>query len=283
MDALEPRSSQNAGWRGRLALEFERRGTRTVVARREHVGPLVVQRPFHPEADGTCHVYVLHPPGGVVGGDELELEVDVASGAAALVTTPAATKLYRSAGATSVVHNRLRVRASGVLEWLPQETIAFGGAEARIVTEVRLEPGAVFLGWEISCLGRPASGDDFAQGRLDQRFVLTRAGRPVLLDRLLTEGGGALQRACFGWGGRTVYGCFVAAGAPSGLTRALREALRTPDAADLFAVTNVAEVCVCRFLGSSAARARAVLCRAWDIAREVSLRKAACPPRIWLT
>lgn len=283
MDALEPRSSPAAGWRGRLVLGLERRGARTVVARREHVGPLVVQRPFHPEADGACHVYVLHPPGGVVGGDELELVVDVAAEAAALVTTPAATKLYRSAAATAVVHNRLSVRAAGVLEWLPQETIAFGGADARVVTEVALEPGAVFLGWEISCLGRPASGDDFTSGRLDQRFTLELGGRPVLADRLLTEGGGALQRACFGWGGRTVYGCFVAVGAPPGLTAALREAIRTPDAADLFAVTNVAEACVCRFLGSSAAQARAVLGRAWAIAREVSLRKAACPPRIWAT
>lgn len=264
-------------------LGLERRGARTIVARREHVGPLVVQRPFHPEADGACHVYVLHPPGGVVGGDELELAVDVASEAAALVTTPAATKLYRSAGATAVVQNRLRVRAGGVLEWLPQETIAFGGAEARVVTDVALESGAVFLGWEISCLGRPASGDDFTSGRLDQRFTLARGDRPVLADRLLTEGGGALQRSCFGWGGRTVYGCFVAVGAPPGLTAALREAIRAPDAADLFAVTNVAEACVCRFLGASAARARAVLGRAWEIARELALGKAACPPRIWVT
>lgn len=283
MDALEPRSSQPAGWRGRLVLGLERRGARTVVARREHAGPLVVQRPFHPEPDGACHLYVLHPPGGVVGGDELELELEVASNAAAVVTTPAATKLYRSAGGTAVVRNRLAVRAEGVLEWLPQETIAFGGTRARLVTDVALARRAVFLGWEISCLGRPASGDDFAAGLLDQRFTLALEGRPLLADRLLTEGGGALQRACFGWGGRTVYGCFVAVGAPPGLTGALREALRAPDAADLFAVTNVAEACVCRYLGASAARARSVLTRAWGIARELSLGKAACPPRIWVT
>ena len=282
MDALEPRSP-HAGWQGRLALRLERRGGRTILARREHVGPLVVQRPFHPEPDGACHVYVLHPPGGVVGGDELVLDVDVASDAAALVTTPAATKLYRSAGPTAFVHNRLRVRARGVLEWLPQETIAFGGADARVVTEVELEPSAVFFGWEITCLGRPASRDDFTSGRLDQRFLLARGGRPLLADRLLTEGGGPVQRASFGWGGRTVYGCFVAVGAPPELTAKLREAIRTPDAAELFAVTNLAEACVCRFLGASAARARARLVRAWEIARELTLNKPACPPRIWVT
>ncbi len=283
MDALEPRAPAVAGWQGRLSLGLERRGARTIVARRAHVGPLVVQRPFHPEVDGACHVYVLHPPGGVVGGDELSLSIDVAPDAAALVTTPAATKLYRSSGATAVVENRLSVGAGGALEWLPQETIAFGGAMARVVTEVALEPGAVFLGWEITCLGRPASRDDFASGRLDQRFTLALGGRPLLADRLLTEGGGELARAVFGWGGRSVYGCFVAVGAPAELTRALREAVRTPDAADCFAVTRVAEACVCRFLGASAARARACFTRAWEVARELSLHKPACPPRIWAT
>jgi urease accessory protein len=257
MVALELRSPKPAGWQGRLVLGLERRGARTVVARREHVGPLVVQRPFHPEADGTCHVYLLHPPGGVVGGDELELEVEVASGASALLTTPAATKLYRTAGSRAVVHNRLTVRPRGVLEWLPQETIAFGGTDALLATEVALDPGASFLGWEITCLGRPASKDDFITGRLDQRFSLALGARPLLIDRLLTEGGGALQCSSFGWGGRTVYGCFVAVGAPPELTSAL--------------------------LGPSAAGARACLGRAWGVAREMLLHKPACPPRIWAT
>src|SRR5689334_8281039 len=89
------------GCRGRLDVRFEPRAGRTVVASRRHEGPLLVQRAFHPEADGTCHLYLIHPPGGVVGGDELEVSLEVAPGAAALVSTPAATKLYRSSGATA--------------------------------------------------------------------------------------------------------------------------------------------------------------------------------------
>ncbi len=270
-------------WRGRLALELERRGERTVVARREHVGPLVVQRPFHPERDGTCHVYVLHPPGGVVGGDVLELDVDVRPGAAALITTPAATKHYRSAGNTAFLHQRLTVRSGAALEWLPQETIAFGGAQAKNTTEVRLEPGARFLGWEISCLGRPASRDAFTTGRLEQAFSLTLGERPLLVERLLTEGGGSLARGVWGWGGRTVYGCFLAAGAPPELTRAVREAVPATRDGELFAVTNTGGVCVCRYLGASGERARALLASAWSTAREVLFGKAACPPRIWAT
>jgi urease accessory protein len=283
LSARELRPLETAGWRGRLALRFEPRVGRTVIAARSHHGPLLVQRPFYPERDGTCHVYVLHPPGGVVGGDELELVLDVPSGASALVTTPAATKLYRSAGPTCVVHNHLQVRSGGVLEWLPQETIAFGGSRAVVTTEVVLEPGARFLGWEVSCLGRPASGDAFESGRLDQRTELLLDGRPLLIDRLLTEGGGALQRGAWGWGGRSVYGCFVATCESSELTRRLREGVLPAANGELFAVTAVAGVTVCRYLGTSAAAARSCLSRAWSIAREILLDKPACAPRIWAT
>jgi urease accessory protein len=283
MVLAELRVAKPESWHGRLALRFERRGERTIIAERAHVGPLVVQRPFHPEPDGTCHVYVLHPPGGVVGGDVLELAVEVQPKAVALITTPAATKLYRSRGEAALVHNRLTVRSGGVLEWLPQETIAFGGARASTLTEVALERGAGFLGWETMCLGRPASEDPFATGKLDQRFALTLEGRPLLVDRLLTEGGGSLARGVWGWGGRTVYGCFVAVGAPPELTRAVREAAPPSHSGELFAVTNVAGVCVCRYLGASAARARECLGRAWGVAREVLQHKPACPPRIWAT
>jgi urease accessory protein len=279
----ELRAPASESWRGRLSLRLERRGERTLVTHREHVGPLVVQRPFHPERDGTCHVYVLHPPGGVVGGDVLELDIEVSPRASALLTTPAATKLYRTAGKTARLRQRLSVRAGAALEWLPQETIAFGGTYAKSATEVVLEPGGAFMGWEITCLGRPASGDAFESGTLEQSFTLVQAGRPVLVDRLCTEGGGSLARGVWGWGGRTVYGCFIAANAPPELARRVREEVRAAAAEELFAVTHVGGACVCRYLGTSAERARACLGRAWHHAREVLFGKAACPPRIWAT
>jgi len=283
MAALELRSLGPEGWRARLALRLERRASRTVIGWREHAGPLLVQRPFHPEADGTCHVYVLHPPGGVVGGDVLELDVEVEPGACALVTTPAATKLYRSTGATSVVQQRLLVRSGAALEWLPQETIAFGGSRSRLATEVVVEPGGRFLGWEVSCLGRPASGDGFESGSLDQRFSVSVAGHPRLVDRMLTEGGGSLQRGAWGWGGRSAYGCFVAVGASQSLTARLREVLTPAEPGELAAVTEVAGITVCRFLGAGAEGAKLCLRRAWSVAREHLLQKPASVPRIWST
>jgi urease accessory protein len=144
-----------SGWAAELALRFAVRGERgrTELVGRRHVGPLRVQRPFHPEPSGACHVYVLHPPGGVVGGDQLALDVSVESGAHALLTTPAAAKLYRSAGPCARVQQALRVGEGARLEWLPHENIAFSAANAELTTRVELEQGARFLGWVVLCLG----------------------------------------------------------------------------------------------------------------------------------
>jgi urease accessory protein len=155
----------SAGRRG-SRLEFAAGPDRTILVHREQRGPLAVQRPFYPEGS-TCHVYVLHPPGGLVGGDVLAIEVRVGEGAQALITTPGAAKLYRSLGPTAEQTQRLRVAAGGSLEWLPQENILFPGAQARLRTELDLEPGAAFIGWEVQCLGRPAIGERFETGRAD--------------------------------------------------------------------------------------------------------------------
>src|SRR5215831_13582578 len=105
-----------ASWRAELALEFERRAGRTVLAARRHDGPLVVQKPLYPEGGEVCHAIIVHPPGGIAGGDELTLDVETGQNAAALVTTPGAAKWYRSSGPWAKQH--IALRAEGRLEWL---------------------------------------------------------------------------------------------------------------------------------------------------------------------
>jgi urease accessory protein len=285
MPVVELRQSQKVtpGWRARLELRLGRIAGRTALERRWHQGPLMVQRPFHPEADGTAHVYVLHPPGGVAGGDRLDIDVEVRSGASALITTPAATKLYRTAGERAHVSQSLGVRSGAVLEWLPQETIAFRGADAELSTRVTLEPGAHYAGWEIVCLGRPASGDTFEHGSLSQRTELAIAGRPVVIERLSLSGASALRSGAWGLGGRSVYGCLLSTGASEALVADVRERVRPEAPGDLFAVTTLDGVLVCRYLGSSAARARACLTLAWERFRHHVLGKSATAPRIWRT
>lgn len=285
MPIVELRQSprETRGWRARLELTLATIAGRTALARRSHTGPLLVQRPFHPEADGTAHVYVLHPPGGVAGGDELELELEVRGGASALLTTPAATKLYRTAGERARVSQSLVVRSGATLEWLPQETIAFRGAEATLTTRVTLEPRARYAGWDVVCLGRPASGDTFEHGALEQRTELFRGGRPLVLERLSLGASSALRAGAWGLGGRSVYGCMLATGATDALAGDIREHVRPGAPGELFAVTTLEDILVCRVLGTSAARARACLASAWERWRRLELDKDATPPRIWRT
>jgi len=169
------------GWLASLDLEFALSGSRTVLARRSHVGPLVVQRPFYPEGD-VCHVYLVHPPGGVVGGDTLELRAQVRDGAHALITTPAATKFYRSEGRLARQVQDIALDAA-TFEWLPQETILFPDAYASIGTRVRLTERSKFIGWEIVCYGRPASGLKYASGRAHQDFELWLNDTPLVPSR----------------------------------------------------------------------------------------------------
>ena len=136
-------------WRATLALGFERRGARTVLAKRSHDGPLVVQKALHPEGEGVCHAIVVHPPAGVAGGDELLIEVAAGEGAHALLTTPGAGKWYRSNGPWASQHVRIDAAAGARVEWLPQETIVYDGARARFSWSAALAPDARLIAWDL--------------------------------------------------------------------------------------------------------------------------------------
>src|SRR5690349_2631589 len=139
-----------------LSLEFARQDGKTVLTGKSHDGPLVVQKPLYPEGGEVCHTIVVHPPGGIAGGDELAIRVKAGKDAAALLTTPGAAKWYRSAG--PVARQAISLESAGTLEWLPQETIVFDGARAELDFEADLAPGARLIGWDLVCLGRTGSG-----------------------------------------------------------------------------------------------------------------------------
>lgn len=149
-------ASGERGWDARLALGFRRDAARTLLARRTHRGPLVVQKPLYPEGAAVCQCVVVHPPAGIVGGDRLALDVDVEAGAWAQLTTPGAAKWYRSGGATASQRLSMRVGDEAVLEWLPQGTIVYDGARARSDVRVELTRSAIFIGFDCVALGRRA-------------------------------------------------------------------------------------------------------------------------------
>lgn len=283
----ETRPVTASAWRGELQLTLARCDaaptTRTVVTRRRHIGPLTIQRAFYPEAE-IAHIYLLHPPGGVVGGDELHIDVDVRPGAQALITTPASTKLYRSAGRPAQLQQVLRVAADATLEWLPQETIVYAGAQARMSTRVELQHGSRFIGWEMLCLGRPACGESFAQGRLLQRFELWRNERPLWIERACFAGGARGLSADWGLGRRPLTATLVATGSDRDLRDRVRAVVALESGAEeSFSATQLDDVLVCRYLGTQAQRARACLGTAWAEIRRSLLGRVPCVPRIWNT
>jgi urease accessory protein len=267
-------------WHARLELAFRATGARTVLARRRHVGPLIVQRPFYPEG-GTCHVYLVHPPGGIVGGDALELAVQVAPQAHALLTTPAATRFYRAGP-----HPRARLTQDlevddGALEWLPQETIVFDGARARTATRVHLAgPAPRFIGWEIACLGRPENGERLSAGELHQDFLLHRDGTPLLLDRLRLAGGSAALDAPWGLCSAQAMGTLLMYPA-RGVDLAPLRALASDGVRHALSIVD--DVLVCRALAPQAEALKQLFSAIWLQLRPRLLGREAVPPRIWAT
>jgi len=270
------------GWQAHLGLSFARQGARTVLARREHSGPLTVQRPFHPEGPaGACHIYLLHPPGGVVGGDVLDIAVHAAPDSRVLITTPAANKLYRSAGPCAQLTQTLRVDGGAQLEWLPQPTIAFAGVHARVATRVDLAPGSRFIGWEILGLGRPDSGERYA-GRLGMALELWQDGAPLWLERARYDGT-ALLDAPFGLRSHCVSGTLLAAPVATADTL---DAVRTavaPHTTVLAGASTVDGVLALRVLGLQIETVQRALAAAWTTLRPTVLGRPAVAPRVWAT
>lgn len=278
------------GWQAELRLRFARRGARTYLAQRRHTGPLMIQRPFHPEPD-ACHAYIVHPPGGIVGGDELRLQVEVEQGARVLLTTPAATKFYRSAGPLARQTQVFSVER-GTLEWLPQETIFFRDARVRSSTQVRLSAGTKFIGWEIPCFGLPARNEVFDAGDLRLHFELWLEDAPLLIDRMRIEGDSMTRTAAWGLAGHTAVGTLLAYPATRemlDLVRSLSDCLPRftgeggGGGAAEFTATLVDNVLLCRCVSNQAEHVRKVFIKMWQALRPVLLNCPAVLPRIWAT
>ena len=273
-----------SGWRAELALQFARRGERTLLTARRHAGPLRVQKALYPEGDAVCHAIVLHPPAGIAGGDELEIKVAVEPDAHALLTTPGAGKWYRSIApwAQQAVH--LEVAAGARLEWLPQETIFFSGCRASISHRVTLASGARYLGWDVWCMGRTASGERFDQGTLRVATEIRLANQVLWIEQGCLSGGSNLLTSPAGLAGRSVCGTLLVAGAE--ITPELLLACRAlmPREADaLHGITALPHLLVARYLGDSSEAARAWFVELWRLLRPALMGREAQPPRIWST
>lgn len=276
-----------AGWRGQLSLAYHRRGARTV-AHDSHSGPLRVLQALYPEGEGVCHHVLVHPPGGVVGGDELHVHARLEEAAHALITTPGATRFYRSDGAVALQHTRLDLAAGARLEWLPMEAIAYSGCQASNHVRCELAPGAEMMGWDCLALGLAAAGQPFEAGCFEQQIevpgVWLERGRIAAQDQALLHGP-------LGFGGHAVMatlwfaaGTALAPARRDALLDAAREAIAAHSLARTAGATSPQpSVIVLRLLSPRVEAAMQLLIQVRAAWRRVGWDMTAEPPRIWRT
>jgi urease accessory protein len=283
----ESRTTATPGWEARLELHYalSSAAKKTQLIRKQQYGPLTVQRAFYPEGP-TCHSYILHPPGGVAGGDSLQISVDAQAGAHCLLTTPGATKFYRVAErhAATVVQT-IRVADAAVVEWLPQQNIFFPHANAVLATDIEIAPRGKYLGWEINCLGRPANGEQFDGGSMLTKTRVSIGAELRLAEQLRVDSAVALYAAS-GLRGFPLQASMIAAPCSEEQRDALEQILLANVGTAYqhpVGLTLVDEVLVARALGEHAEPLLQLFTQLWGALRECWLHKAACPPRIWST
>ncbi|MBF4987219.1 urease accessory protein UreD [Methylophilus sp. 14] len=269
-------------WQARLELGFAKRDARSYLAHRLHHGPLVVQKSLHPEGDEVCHAVIVHPPGGVAGGDALHLQVQVGAGAKALLTTPGAGKWYKANGTMATQRLTFQLAAGSGLEWFPQENILFDAAEVGFAADIALATGATLATWDIVCLGRQAQQEVWQQGLYQLNQRITRDGRLIWNERASMHAQDVVKTSRVGLNAAAVFGAFlVCAGAvPAEVLQACRE-IAVPEAK--VGITALPEVLCIRYVGNASQQARQYFEQCWQILRPWYYQKGAVRPRIWNT
>ena len=281
---MHPADPLIAPWQAALDLGFERRGGSTRLVRRQHSGPLRVQKALYPEGPELCHAIVLHPPAGIAGGDRLEIGIEVADDAQALLTTPGAGKWYRSAGPLAEQAVNIRVGAGATAEWLPQESIVFSGAEACMRTAVELAEGARFISVETLCFGRRASGESFDRGSLQLASDIRLDGQLLWQERGRIAGASPLLHSPIGLAGYSLCSTVLAAGVDiDAPTLAACRTTTSKEAGAQYGVSAMPRLFVGRYLGHSAEAAREWFVTLWQHLRPIMAGREAAVPRIWNT
>ena len=268
-------------WHAELELAYGRFGDSTRPTQRRHKGPLRVQKHLYAEGPQVCQHIIVHPPGGIAGGDRLDIGASVGANAWAQLTSPGAAKWYRAAGpAYQQLH--IKVAAGGTLEWLPQESIVFSEAKAELTTQIDLEGDARLFYWDVVALGRPASEERFDQGYFQAHLDIRRDGQLLWHERQRVVGGDGLLDSPIGLDGKPVFATLIVTGEIDAdlMERCRALAEHSPVRGDL---SQLPGLVIARCLADEALHARAWLMELWKLLRPALLGREALAPRIWST
>lgn len=279
MNAPLPVTLFTPSWHAELELGYGRDGETTRPTLRRHKGPLRVQKHLYGEGPEVCQHIIVHPPGGIAGGDRLDIATTVGANAWAQLTSPGAAKWYRAQG-PAYQRLELKVGAGATLEWLPQETIVYCGAQAELSTRIELEGDARLCYWDMVALGRPASGERFNTGHFQAHLDIRRNGQLLWHERQRIRGDDGLIDSPIGLAGQPVFATLLISGE---IDADLLERCRMIPSLVRGDLSQLPGLLVARCLASEALHARAWLIDLWRLLRPVLLGRAAVPPRIWST
>lgn len=284
-------------WFASLALTFSLTPNGTQLIRTERNGPLSVQKAFYPEGRGCAHVYLLHPPAGIVSGDELRIKIQVNQQAHSLITTPGANRFYRAredlaiGDSKQVQHCELFLAGQAKCENFPLETIVYEGADGFNTVDVHLKNDSAYLGWDITCLGLPSAKQFFKNGRYTQLNRIYCENTLIYHDRIAIKPDNNIHQHIAGLNKCNVFATFMAY-APLGqlddseykaLIVQLRDYIIVEKAQDKISISQIRQLLVIRYLGQHAAQCKALFMQLWQKLRPLYLNKAANIPRIWHT
>ena len=284
-------------WLAHLYLQFSDTPVGTQLTRTQRKGPLSVQKAFYPEGRDCAHIYLLHPPAGIVSGDELRISVDIQENAHLLFTTPGAGRFYRARTNLDIGDTKqaqitaFKIAAKAKCENFPQETIVYEGADGFNTVDIHLTSSSIYLGWDITCLGLPDSNQPFINGKYCQLNRLFCDDKIIYHDRIALSPANNLLTHPAGLANHSVFATFLVY-APEKLTKPeqraelvsfLRDNLSEQSAQGNISVTDINGLIVIRYLGDHAQQCKQLFIGLWTILRPLVVDKAAVQPRIWHT
>jgi urease accessory protein len=290
-------SAPKNAWLASLSLEFSLTASGSQLTRTIRNGPLTVQKAFYPEGRDCAHIYLLHPPAGIVSGDELRINIQVNEQAHSLVTTPGANRFYRAredlsiGDSKQVQHCELTLKTKAKCENFPLETIVYEGADGFNTVDVHLKSDSAYLGWDITCLGLPRSGQLFKNGRYTQLNRVYCEDTLIYHDRIAIKPDNQIHQHMAGLNNHNVFATFMAY-APEGLisdaqnkelVEQLRDSVIKANAEKKISITKIRQLLVIRYLGQHAEECKALFIQLWQKIRPLYINKEANIPRVWHT
>lgn len=281
-------------WLASLSLTFSFSAYGTQLTKSQRKGPLSVQKAFYPEGRDCAHIYLLHPPAGIVSGDELNVSAHLQENAHVLITTPGGNRFYRAREDNQIGDPKqsqtttITVDALATCENLPQETIVYEGADGVNTVDIHMTSQSAYLGWDITCLGLPSSQQPFSQGSYTQLTRLYCDDVLTYHDRIALSPSSQLLDHLAGLASNTVFGTFLLyapnkVNVDSALVESLREIITNNNAADKVSITNIDNLLVVRYLGAQAQECKKLFTLVWQLARPFYTQKSGIEPRVWHT